>query len=62
MLVSEMTAVQLYSVVMLAFVIVMMAGQGLKVIPSLTRRQQVVAWFGMFVTVGGPALWGLMAL
>ena len=62
MLVSEMTVTQFYCVIMLAFVIVMIAGQVLKMVSDLTARQKVVAYAGLFVMVIGPALWGALTL
>ena len=62
MLVTEMTATQLYCLLMLAFVVVMMAGQGLKMLPSLDGRQKIVAYAGLFVAVIGPAIWGALTL
>lgn len=62
MLVAEMTATQLYGLIMLAFVIVMLAGLGLREIPNWDGKQRVVAFIGYFAIVIGPALFGLSVL
>lgn len=57
-----MTVTQFYCLIMLAFVVVMLAGQLLKTIPELQTRQKVIAYAGLFVMVIGPAMWGALAL
>jgi hypothetical protein len=62
MLVTEMTVFQLYGLIMLAFVIVMLAGQLLKLVPTLTGKQKFVAYSGLTVMVIGPAFFGAWVL
>lgn len=62
MTVADLTPIQLYCLIMMAFVIIMMAGQGLKMIADFDSRQKIVAYAGLFVMVLGPALMGAWVL
>ena len=62
MTVADLTPIQLYCLIMMAFAIVMGSGQVLKMLPDLDSRQKIVAYAGLFVVIIGPALMGAWIL
>lgn len=63
MLVSEMTVVQFYGVIMLALVFALGGLLMIREYPKLeNNKQRFVMWAGAFAGFGLPAIIGLMAL
>lgn len=62
MTVADLVPIQLYCLVMLAFCVVMAAGQLLKMIPEFEPRQKFMAYLALFFMVLGPAFYGAWTL
>lgn len=64
MLVSEMTALQLYCLIMAAFLVIYLAALAVKEIGSedLLIGPRIMYYLGLFVMVVGPALYAAVTI